>query len=268
MNCHILLTLLNPARLKAALLVFDSIRVGFPTANIIAYGNGIKDIQHRNLIERVAVKVGARYTNIPLHSHGQWIEKLLSNESKPFWICDTDIVFLSKVEDWFVDGTELYAGRYEPRFWESWTRTIHMARIHPSLVWFNAQPLRAAIRAWPGKHEFFNTVQTNLIQWSLVPEHGGDHRFYDTLAGLWHAMPGRVFSEMENQAFGHLFCGTYVDLVSDQHPNLAARHDAISENPELARELWKEQQEWYSQNAVKPNALHHAVPCGMAGIGN
>ena len=251
-NVHILFTLLNPSRLKASLLVFQSIRIGFPTANIIVYVNGLQYNNCRPLIEAVFQGAKAKHIYIGLHSHGQWIEWLLARESKPFWICDSDTVFFDKVEDWFAGSPELYAGRFEPQFWEAWTQTIHMARIHPSLVWFNPQPLRAAIRAWPGKHEFFSTVQFNPIQWFVVPEIGCDLRFFDTLSGLYHAIGGRVFSEKENEAYGHLFCGTYIHLISEQHPNLREKHDAVLEKPELAKSLWKEQQQWYRENAVKP----------------
>lgn len=252
MNVHILVTLLNPSRIKASLLVFRSIKVGFPTANLLVYGNGIKDPEGRNLVEVTARNVGAQYVNIPMHSHGQWIENILSNEREPFWICDTDIVFFDKVQDWFTGSDELFAGRYEPEFWEEWTRTIHVARLHPSLMWINPQLLRAAMRAWPGKQEFFNVVQQNLIQWNIVPQSGRDQLFYDTCAGLYHALGGLRFTEAQNATFGHLFRGTYVDLVSEYYPNESARHDAIWDDPDLARNLWNDQQEWYEENRTKP----------------
>lgn len=250
MNVHILATVLNPDRIKSTLLVFRSIRTGFPTANIFVYGNGIKDRGCANLVKVMASNVGAQYVDVPMHSHGQWIENILYNESSPFWICDTDMVFFDKVEHWFQDSNALFAGRYEPEFWEEWTKTWHVARLHPSLVWFNPQLLRAAIRAWPGKHEFFGSVQTNLIQWSLVPRRGDDLYFYDTLAGLHHALGGQVFTEEQNAAYGHLFCGTYADVLSEHHPNLASKHDAVWDNPEIAKGFWKDQQEWYKQNSV------------------
>lgn len=251
MNAHCLVTLLNPDRIKSALLVFKTVKIGFPTANLLVYGNGIKDREGRNIIQAVAKDAGAQYVDIPMHSHGQFLENILANESSPFWVFDTDIVFFSKVEDWFNGSTELFAGRYEPEFWEEWTRTMHVARLHPSLLWFNAQPLRAAIRAWPGKHEFFNSVNINLIQWSLVPKYGGDMYFYDTCAGLHHALGGFQFTEDQNKSYGHLFCGTYADVISEQHPNLVAKHDAVWDNPELARGIWEEQKKWYEENKVR-----------------
>lgn len=250
MNVHILATLLVPDRIKNTLLVFRSIRTGFPTAQLMVYGNGIKDVECRNLIQAVAKDAGAQYVNIPMHSHGQWIENILANEREPFWICDTDVVLFEPVQDWFSGSSELFAGRYEPEFWEEWTRTIHVSRLHPSLMWLNPQPLRAAIRAWPGKHEFFSSVQINMIQWHLVPNRE-NLMFYDTCAGLHHALGGLPFSEEQNEAYGHLFCGTYVDMISEQHPNLASRHDAVWENPEMARLLWDEQKKWYEENKVQ-----------------
>lgn len=252
MNVHILATVLVPDRIKNTLLVFKTLRTGFPTANLLVYGNGIQDTESRNLVQAVARDVGAQYVNIPMHSHGAWIENILAREYEPFFICDTDIVFFEPVQDWFSGSPELFAGRYEPEFHEPWTGTRHVSRLHPSLMWLNAGPLRADIRSWPGKHEFFSTVQINLIQWSLVPQAGAEPIFYDTCAGLHHALGGVRFTEEQNAAFGHLFCGTYVDLMKEQHPNLAARHDAVWDNPEMAKLLWADQQQWYRENAIRP----------------
>lgn len=246
MNLHLLCTVLNPSRLQSQLLWAKTIRRGFPSASIHVYENG----SSYKPIWEASYLVGASYYKIPLCSHGEWIESLLSSEREPFWICDADVVFFDKVEHWFSGSSELFAGRYEPEFWEDWTKSIHMSRLHPSLMWFNAPLLRAAIRKWPGQPEFFQTVKHNLIQWNWVPEYG-QLKFYDTCAGLYHALGGTEFTEEQNKTFEHLFCGSYADLISKQHPNLDAKHRAVFENPELARGMWQEQQKWYAQNTVK-----------------
>lgn len=245
-------TVLNQRRFNPGnRLVFDTIRIGFPNADILVYGNGLEP-DASWLIECYSRSVGAQYKRIPMHPHGQWIESILENERDPFWICDTDVVFFDPVEQWFKGSSDLFAGRYEPEFWEEWTETVHVARIHPSLVWFNPQPLRAAIRAYPGKHEFFGSVQTSLIQWSMVPRFGQDPLFYDTLAGLHHALGGTQFTEEQNKSYGHLFCGTYIDLISECHKNLKSRHEAVFDNPSLAKLLWDEQKKWYIRHRSKP----------------
>lgn len=255
MNLHLLCTVLNPGRLKSNLLTFQTVRKGFPTANIFVYGND-RDTPAKDdislVLVRAATSINAEYRPISLHSHGEWIEKLLDGENEPFWICDPDVVFFDKVEDWFDHSHDVpFAGRYEPEFWEEWTETVHVARLHPSLMWFNPTVLRAAMRAWPGRHQFFNSVQSNLFQWSWVPEHGRPLKFYDTCAGLYHALGGQQFNDEENKAFEHVFCSTYADLIEKQHPNLKAKHDMLFENPAAARGMWQEQQEWYRLNSIQ-----------------
>lgn len=252
MNCHILATVITPERLPFALLVFRTLRIGFPKANIIVYGNGRgpvgSDLVSLELL-RAASGVGASYQIIEQHSHGEWIEKLIETENSPFWICDTDIVFFDRVEHWFDQSNNLFAGRYEPKFFEQWTRTIHMARLHPSLMWFNPGLLRSAMRCWPGTHQFLNTVQHNLIQWNWVPEAGLGTKFYDTCAGLHHALSGTVFIDAQNSAYEHLLCGTYAHLMPDMDGLNAAHSRAIQDHQGM-RGLQQMQAEWYAAHSA------------------
>lgn len=186
------------------------------------------------------------FRNIPPVAHGEWIEMLMVSEREPFWICDTDMVFFDKVEDWKFDG--LFAGRYEPQFFEPWTQTVHMARLHPSLMWFNPVPLRTEIRAWPGKNGFFDTVESGLFRWHWVPEWGKPLRFYDTCSGLHHAFKGIAFTDEQEQCFAHLMCGSYGHLIKS-HKNIAME---CFHNPEMARPLLAYQKEWYQEHEVNP----------------
>lgn len=231
MNVHILATVLKHELIASTLLVFKTLRAGFPTATIHVAGN---DLDHPCdiVLGRAAQAVGASYANIPRVAHGAWIEFLLRRESEPFWICDGDIEFYGCVEDWFKNPTErqLFAGRYEPEFFEEWTQSQHVARLHPSLMWFNPRPLRAAMRLWPGKHPFFHSVEKTLVRWAFVPD-SGKLRFYDTCAGLHHALEGTPFTPAQNDAFHHTFAGTYSDLIGatdeDSHNHEALCKSAL-----------------------------------------
>ncbi len=213
MNCHILATCRNLDLITSTLMVFKSLRAGFPMANIQVYGNGLAD-EVACLVSTEAHKNCATFCRINQTSHGAWIESLLHNEREPFWICDTDVEFNDRVQDWFPSPPDslLFAGRYEPEFFEPWTQSRHMSRLHPSLMWFNPRPLRAAIRTWPGKHPFFSSIEKTLIRWSFVPAQGKLF-FYDTCAGLHHALGGQAFDRDQNECFRHTFAGTYSDLL-------------------------------------------------------
>lgn len=260
MNVHVLATCLDKSRLDLAMLVFKTLRVGFPTADLFVDLNGTMPFGCGLDIMDAANAIGAKRVNvIHARSHGEWIEGLIATHHEPFWICDCDVVFFDKVEDWQIDDEAMFAGRYEPEYWEPWTKTLHVARLHPSLMWFNPAPLRAAIRGWPGKHEFFDSVKKQLIQWSWVPEVWTPSalgpewqerrvKFFDTCAGLWHAeLGGTPFSNGQNAAFEHLFCGSYGHLMPGM-PGLEATHMEIVADPPKARGLWAKQQEWYAEH--------------------
>ena len=243
MNCHILAKCSSPKRIKSLLLVFRSIRVGFPKANLFVYGNNLDPRIIPHLFKAMDRK-GCQYRNINLLPKGEWIEKLIQSERAPFWICDTDMVFFDSVEDWKFD---LFGGRYEPEFIEPWTQTQHMARLHPSLMYFNPVKLRQTIRGWPGKHDFFSSMQMNLFRWHWVPELGCRLKFYDVCAGLHHAFMGTAFSENQNEAFTHLFCGSYAHL-SDTYKEHRAMQEFAFETPFLTKGLWKVQLAWYKEH--------------------
>lgn len=251
MNVHILVTVLNPERIDIATLVFKTLRVGFPTSKVFVTVNGFNVLREVN---DAATPLGAVSYISTMQSHGQWIEGLIAYERDPFWIVDTDTVFFGKVEHWLDhwpdNGSALFAGRYEPDFIDPWTKAVHVARLHPSMMWINPVPLRAAIRGWPGKPEFFDSVQKNLIQWHWVPRNFSLH-FYDTMAGLWQAGLGGVpfTTDEQHAAFEHLFCGSYAHLTP-LSGELEGVHKAIIANPQSAKGLWAKQQEWYCQNKV------------------
>lgn len=230
MNVHVLATVLNPDLIANTLMVFDTIRVGFPTANIHVFGNGLNESAGVK-VHASAYKVGASFNPIERTiTHGEWIESLVQCETSPFWICDTDVIFHAKVEHWFDSFHGLFAGRYEPEFFEQWTQSLHVARLHPSLMWLNPRPLRAAIRGWPGKHKFYDATEKTLIQWAFVP-HGGRLLFYDTCAGLHHALTGERFTKDQNDCFTHRFCGTYADLIQASEDALKCHEDVCKNWP-------------------------------------
>lgn len=235
MNVFVLATCLTHDLLENTLMVFQTIRTGFPTANIEVRGNALDEVAGR-LVEESALKVGAQFRNLPEVSHGAWIESLVYQESEPFWICDTDVTFHDKVEHWFEQSDELFAGRYEPEFYEPCTKSQHVSRLHPSLMWLNPRTLRAALRSWPGNHPFLNSVQKHLIQWSFVPVRGSLF-FYDTCAGLHHAFTGRHFTKEQNDCFSHKFAGTYSNLIGASEEQLKM-HEEICKTSDPEKDLY------------------------------
>jgi hypothetical protein len=250
---HILITIPSPEAIKSSLLVFKTIRTGFPKNSIFVYGNGLEP-EMCDLFEDAARSVGATFTPIRPTTHGIWIEELVLNSPGPFWICDGDIVFFEKVSNWFNEfALASFAGRFEPTFQDPWSGTEHIERLHPSLMWFNPWKLRAVILRWAQRHEFFQHVEYNLFRWHFVPRIGQCNLFYDTCAGLWHALgdkSGRAFTDDQNACFEHLINGTYLNQAGAAYgESKQALHDAVFETPSIARGLQFAQAEWYEKHA-------------------
>ena len=250
---HILATVRNPALLESALLVFKTVRVGFPRALIQVRGNGLDPVA-ADAVGLAASQSGCDFHNDNRTSHDAWIEKLIYTKGDPFWVCDTDLVFFEAVEHWFAGKPSvMHAGRFEPEFYEEWTRSRHMARLHTSLMYLNPVELRLGMRTWMGQFPtLWHTAQMNLIRQQFVPLLGELPLFYDTCAALYHALGGTAFTKEQNAAFEHLHCGTYADLIGavTSLRDLAAVHRAVYADPSRARGLQHKQNDYYRRNVL------------------
>lgn len=255
---HILATVRKSAMLDAALLVFRTLRVGFPTAEVTVWGNGIAP-RLAGVVADAAGKAGARFVNGPGTSHDVWVEGLLLVSGEAFWICDTDVVLWQCVERWFEHHKRVgWAGRFEREFDEEWTNTIHVARLHTALMWLNPAVLRGEMRAWMAKipAPWGQSGQFPLVRQTFIPRRGGKTLFYDTCAGLYHALEGTPFTEEQDAAFDHLHCATYADLISLK--GLRESHLQIYEDIDLARGIRKRQDVYYAERAT--NGMHELQP--------
>lgn len=258
---HILATVRKLELLRAATLVFDTLRVGFPSAGVCVWGNGLER-QAAVEVRRAAERVGCSFHNLPGTSHDGWVESLVERSLEPFWICDTDVVFFGEVQspESKVQSPEcLFAGRFEPEFMEEWTGTRKMERLHTAVMWLDAPRLRSAMREWIYQfpEPWRCSAEFPFIRQHFIPVRGQTPVFYDTCAGLWHALgppKGRAFTEAENDCFEHLHCGTYLDLVAPHlqgMTNMARAHAAVWENPQLARGIRAGQDKYYAKRSPK-----------------
>lgn len=256
---HILATVRKPELMRAATLVFQTLRVGFPDADVVVWGNALT-YQAMAHLSRFAEAVGGRLQNLPPTSHDRWIESLLQSQTEGFWICDTDVVFTADLESRTRTRTttSTMMGRFEPEFLEEWTGTRHMARLHTAVMWLDAPRLRGKIREWMCRipMPWRNTAEFDLVRQHFVPlaraatalRARGDRRetlFYDSCAGLWHALGGRAFKDEENACFEHLHCATYVDCMN--HEGLQAFHQRAYANPKSIAGAQIEQEKYYAQ---------------------
>jgi hypothetical protein len=245
---HLLASCLDEKDLNGTLLVFKTLRVGFPTAKIHVWGNRLS-LKIESLLHGL---YDGEYTPIVNGTaHDEWIEALVNKAHGPFWVCDTDVVFYKCVEDWIFK--EPLAGSYEPSFLEPWSKTHKIDRLHTCLMYLDAPIIRSQVRKYMRKYHPSNfpfAPECTLIRQAYVPRMADPPMFYDTCAGLYHAIGGQKFNQEQLGAFEHLHCGVYASRISKVLPGIIDVHNRVFDNTELAKGLREQQQEFYKRNII------------------
>lgn len=248
---QILATRLRDGWLDATLLVFRTIRVGFPTLPVTVWTNALDPETHKAVVD-CADSVKATVRPIPRQiAHDAWVEALLANCPTPFWIADTDLVFNDAVERF---ASAPMTGRLEPAFLEPWSGTQHVERLHTSLLYLDPQAIRDRVRVWESQWHpkgFPFRPITELVRQTYVPVAGKPPLFYDTCAALYHAIGGVAFTPEQDAVFNHLHCSTYVQAMSESIPGLKDAHARIYAQPKEAGALPEQQRTFYTQHAIQ-----------------
>jgi len=254
---YILATVRKPELIPAATLVFKTLRTGFPTAAVTVQCNGGNPESNRVLAECCRQANARLETGMALTQQDRWLARFIEVAHEPFWICDTDMVFFASME-----GLNLprLAGEYQPTFIEEYTRTIHVDRLHTALLRVDPVAVRDAVRAYYSQYPCAPAVEVArvLVHQTYVPTPDGI-LFYDTAAGLYHAIGGSRFSNEICDRFEHLQCATYIDLIGphlEDAPGLAAMHQRIYADPKAAKGIRSMQQDYYRRRAPQYPHLH------------
>lgn len=243
----ILVTCRKPELSRYATLVFDTLRIGFPTARIIVYLNSLEGDIKEDLLRR-AFAVGAECCETATIHH-DWINERLVIGQEPFWLVDTDVIFYQSVENWRFGESPL-AGFRVPEFSDSFSGCITRSRLHTSLLYVNpVEVRRRLVQAWEGAEETPFTPRANLID-PLVVMHKQQRYFYDTCSLLYHAVGGTAFTDEQKDAYCHMHFGSISDVVLPRLPELERkvmlmRRDAILRHPVLGKGAWREQDAYY-----------------------
>lgn len=260
-NVYVLATCRSHRMSRGTLLVWDSIRVGFPSAYIRCVLNGPMGVTQTSLINKLrnqSVDV-EKFTQRVKHS--AWLEYMVKNSGEPFWVCDTDQVFHSSIEDWGIPQAWLM-GRLIPEFYEAYVGAITQPRLHTSLLYIDPIQVRGKIKEYllQFPEEWDLLPHPNLFYPEFVPCGPGPDgkvvtKFYDCLSKLYLAISGTPFTEDQLNCYDHLHCGTYADLMAPRWNAATGRdiistHNLIYDDPSRARGIWKNQQEFFLRNAV------------------
>jgi len=243
MRIHILATVRKPELLDAALLVFKTLRVGFPDNPVFVDVNTL-DRGMFEAVKTAAESVGAEVEHVGETIHHDWIGGLTWKD--PFMICDTDMVFHDRFDMAPIEAAQpALSGALIPRFRDPFTRCITQARLHTSLLYFDPEKVDEAVEKWFASMPDtpFNP-KIHLIDPVVVPA-GAVNIFHDTCCLLYQAIGGLPFTAQQMEAYDHLHCGTWSDIISSALPGLEAAHREIFKNPALAARLKPVQAAFY-----------------------
>jgi len=238
----ILTTCNGPDNLVNTLMVFKTLRVGFPTAKVYVVDNA-SDPATVPAIEDAAAAVGAEFFRYADRTeHGKFITSIVSNTTGPVTFVDTDVAFWASCEDIDI-GDALLGGRYIPKI-ETPAGT-HVARVHPSLLIIpDTQKLWEACRHVADTG--FRGIEFKPFE-SCYYHDDGRTVLVDTCAAVSGALADRVyhFRPADLERYDHLFLGTIPEML-DMLPLHDDTRDVIAvghtiERPEDLKGLWRQQ---------------------------
>lgn len=249
----ILATCRKPELLPYTLLVFKTIRVGFPTADVQVYLNGRVEESTSGLINIAAGAVGATIHILEEQvQHHEWIKGLCSTQKEPFWICDTDIIFYDKVEE--LSSTRSLFGWRIPQWLDEFTGCVTRSRIHTCLMRIDPVLLAEDINKYMDKFNRISWINPDarLFAPITIPVDGVPH-FYDVSSVLFHAVGGESFQDQIKDTFFHFNFGTISDVVLPKLKDgerMRVARDQVLNNPELGRGMWRLQEEYYESRKI------------------
>ena len=264
MRVFILATCRKPELLPYSLLVFKTLRVGFPTADVEVHLNGAKPMPswawEKDVVD-AAQGSGCVLKVIEETTHHEWIEKLIATEENDFWICDTDVIFYAGVEDWKFE-TPL-AGALIPEFGDPFLCATTRSRLHTSLMHIRPTALTGALVVYDLRHPRTAYNPPSNPYFPLSMPMNGKTVFYDTMAMAYHAVGGTPFTDQQKDSYFHFHFGSFSDLVLPKMPQgMAAARAEILDKPQLGIGLWRKQQEWFESMQAADSGVDVVAPIG------
>lgn len=243
--------------LASTLLVFQTVRVGFPTARIEVTPNlpgALRPDDHERAVIAItaaAQEVGARVLPRDHNRHDLWLEQRILMEMAPFVILDTDMVFHESMES--IQCNLGLAGPWEPSHRNPVTGMRHHARLHTCCLFVDPAQVRRALRAvvlerlprqpW--------MIEYNPVRGAVrmgAEESGKLDEFWDTGAQLLPVVPHQLLTRADCERFTHLHAGTWRDEASKKLPGLNEAHEAAIAGTLDFAAVRAAQARWYAAN--------------------
>lgn len=240
-------------------LALDTLRVGFPTAEIDVHVNAISAEKDKELFLRIS-GIGAKLvaTRSTEWHHADWIRAMMQRQdARPLVLVDPDCIFWENCEGFKFPG--LIAGMFVPDHWNHWSGCAYRSRLHTSFLWINdpealCERLKAAFPQGGGEYLPFDPFRpTTVFDF-------GRPTFYDTIAILCHALPKQevnVFGPEHLNCYDHLNCASFYHQMMEkwdtekQKAEFARIYSLAQTNPKELRGLWKSTMAYYDQQAAE-----------------
>lgn len=229
-------------------MVFETLRVGYPTAEVIVIDNG----SHPDvlpLIEKAAHDAGCAFmptTRQHFLNFYRWV--LFEQEAmESVVLLDPDVVFWDSVEDWQFDG--VMAGRLIPDLYNYGVTSL--SRLHPSHLWI---PSISKLRASLGN---LHANGFDPLRQFSAPANGKMY-FWDTGAGLYQALARQCepFTEAQLDCYDHLFYGSHLPVIqpalNDEDVTYTAHQAAARGDLASLKGIWRNQDKHFKSQRQKP----------------
>lgn len=239
-------------------LVKNTLRVGFPTAEIHVSINDIGTNSDRVYARREFEAAGADYVfMLPkrIH-HADWIRESLvipSDDRRPVVILDADIHFWKSCEDW--EFKTLMAGFYCPEMWNDWAQCRSVPRLHTSFLWFS-DPHKLWLKLsqiYPlnGEYTPCNPFMCS-VNWI-----NGEPIFWDSTAGLYNMIGGAHFGPEHTECYEHLNSSGFVEemvrrMKGKTGQDFAMFHRLAPDQPDMVKMFcWPLVKRYYSRKSIE-----------------
>lgn len=238
----IILTFCDDIELSyGTLLVFRTLRVGFPTAEVLVFDNGSSP-DALPLIKTAALNAGCEFISMPRTPFVDFYKWALLDqvEYNSIVLLDPDVIFWKNVEQ--MQPTGLFSGRLIPSMVSQGVTAL--PRIHPSFVCVpDVAKLRQALQH----------TRSNVVD-QLFASMNGKEYFWDTLAMLHHVVAGTPFTEDQLDCYDHLFFGCHFPSIQPTLPKNSAIERghlaAIAGKFDAIKGLWRDQEKDFASKSV------------------
>jgi hypothetical protein len=230
-------------------LIFKTLRIGFPTAEINVIDNA-SVLKARDKIKSLAKENNCNFTSLKESVlHAQFLNHFINESEGTLVFLDPDIILWENIEEWKMEC--LIAGRFIPEYYDPLSKCINLPRLHTSFLYI---PDAAKLKNELTKIED-EKFEADFFKPYMFFYEDNWYRL-DTAANLYSALGDKTFSftEKELNAYDHIFCGCHVDLIENLLGDYSVRmkevHQLAQTDYMQLKGIYKEQDLFFQQYGI------------------